>query len=251
MKKHSVTTTDKQVIIKDGDEVLIVDDRSEASDLKLVIGQHARVQYVWLMASADNHAIIKRQITIGDGAKLEAWQLYNSTAGAQISIDNHLGERVNFENHVLFYQSGDNKLSVTDNYHFNQPGSYGRFTIEGLVTDSAQIEYFSDLQIKPNSQKIDSRIDMKLHLLSDKCRGILLPGLQIDANDVKAGHSATTFKLAPEDLFYLESRGLSLEQIKALVMQSTVQHFVTGLEDEELKNKIIYSLSFRHSGGRA
>ncbi len=248
MKKYLVTSDEKQIVIKDREEVLIVDERTSASDLEIIIGEHTRVQYVWLMTSASSEEAVSRKLTIGEGSKLEAWQIYNSASGANLAIENNLGERVNFENHVLFYQGGASKLSVKDNYHFNKPGTYGRFTVEGMASDSAQVEYFSDLQIKPDSQKIDSRIDMKLHLLSEKCRGTLLPALQIDANDVKAGHSATTFKLTPEDMFYLESRGLELSAIKALVMQSTVRHFVTGLEDEELKNKIISTLSSRPAG---
>lgn len=248
MKKYLVTNDEKQIVINDREEVLIVDERAVASDLEIIIGEYARVQYVWLMTAADSEKTVERKVTLSEGSKLEAWQIYNSVSGANLAIENHLGERVNFENHVLFYQGGASKLSVKDNYHFNKPGAYGRFNVEGMASDSAQVEYFSDLQIKPDSQKIDSRIDMKLHLLSEKCRGILLPALQIDANDVKAGHSATTFKLTPEDLFYLESRGLALSEIKALVMQSTVSHFVTGLNDEDLKNKIISTLSSRPAG---
>lgn len=247
MKKYLVTNDERQVVINDREEILIVDERTSASDLVIIIGKHCRVQYVWLMTNAGTDPV-KRLIQVGDNSRLEAWQLYNSVSGANLVIENHLGERVAFDNKVLFYQAGEAKLSIKDDYCFNQLGAYGRFDIQGFATNQARIEYFSDLQIKPEAQKTDSRIDMKLHLLSPEARGSLLPGLQIDANDVKAGHSAITFKLAPEDLFYLASRGLDLERIKELVMQSAVKHFVTGLLDEELKNKIITTLSSRPAG---
>ena len=111
MKKYLITNDEKQVVIKDREEVLIVDDRTDASDLEIIIGEHCRVQYLWLLSSASEETI-SRQVSIGDGSKLEAWQIYNSASGVNLAIENNHGERGNFENHVLFHQGGASKLSV-------------------------------------------------------------------------------------------------------------------------------------------
>jgi len=62
---------------------------------------------------------------------------------------------------------------------------------------------------------------------------------KIAANDVKAGHSASTFYLSPADLFYLQTRGLSQVQIKALVINSVVSQFMADIADIKTKNLLL------------
>jgi Fe-S cluster assembly protein SufD len=55
-------------------------------------------------------------------------------------------------------------------------------------------------------------------LLSDGARADSLPGLEIDADDLKCSHGATSGTLDEEQLFYLRSRGLGLVEAKQLVV---------------------------------
>ncbi|MDZ4660258.1 MAG: Fe-S cluster assembly protein SufD [Pseudomonadota bacterium] len=52
---------------------------------------------------------------------------------------------------------------------------------------------------------------------------ITRPQLEINADDVKATHGATIGKINPEELFYLESRGLSAEQARRLLTEGFVR----------------------------
>jgi Fe-S cluster assembly protein SufD len=241
MKTLFITDNSTELTIADHEVVLVVDERASSSDFTLRIGAHAQVNYLWL-AGETSDAEITRTVKIGDHSELTAWQLFSGESSAKFRLDHQLGEQVKFINKVLVHKGGTAQLTVTDYYRFQEPSAYGRFEIEGFVTGLANLSYSSDLQIAPAAQQTDSRIDMKLHLLSREARGLLLPGLQIDANDVKAGHSATTFKLSPEDAFYLQSRGLATDQIKALLLRSSLNHFLAGLDNEELKQKVMTKL---------
>ena len=43
-----------------------------------------------------------------------------------------------------------------------------------------------------------------------------MPGLEIHTNDVRASHSASVARITPEDLFYVQSRGLEMEEARKL-----------------------------------
>jgi Fe-S cluster assembly protein SufD len=86
---------------------------------------------------------------------------------------------------------------------------------------------------------------MRLRLIGPESRGQLLPGLNIAANDVKAGHSASTFQLSAEDMFYLRSRGLSLDNIQKLFALAMGNKFVTDLSDDNLKTELLNLISTR------
>ena len=98
------------------------------------------------------------------------------------------------------------------------------------------------MNVSPVAQKSDTRVDMRLYL-EGKARGQVIPGLNIAANDVKAGHSASTFKLAPEDLFYLQSRGLSPADIKKMLSLSLAKNFIHGFPDEALSKEVLDLIS--------
>ncbi|RAP37714.1 Fe-S cluster assembly protein SufD [Candidatus Marinamargulisbacteria bacterium SCGC AAA071-K20] len=54
-------------------------------------------------------------------------------------------------------------------------------------------------------------------LLSDNARALSRPQLRIDADDVECAHGATMGQLNPEEVFYLESRGLNKSAARALL----------------------------------
>jgi len=241
MEKQIIKITDQDIIIPAGREVFLFDHivgDADRQPLKISIGAQARVQYLCLWESGQGFKQ-ERIIDIADGAVVDGYQAYFGQGNADLRLSHKLGNKSVLNNNVLFYQNGEQQFRVQDDYIFQGLGATGKFWIEGLADDKALVQYYSEVIIKPGAQQTDSRIDMRLHLLSREAKGNLLPGLQIDANEVKAGHGASTFRLAPEDLFYLRSRGVSEKQIKSIVINSLANKFVADIADEEAKKIIL------------
>ena len=67
-----------------------------------------------------------------------------------------------------------------------------------------------------------------------------LPILDIQANNIAAAHGAKIYRLDEQKLFYLQSKGLSAEQARALLISSYPNLlFEETVENEEEKNQII------------
>ena len=255
MKKIIIKTSDKKIMIPDGSDVLLVDSlnrkRSVAAtsrNLSIIIGRSCRVQYLAVFDGASSAGSEEqREIWLGDASRLEAARAYFCSGTGRIRFISHLGKSAEMNSRVLFYQSDTETLQVEDNYIFEAPDSQGRFSVTGLLSGQAKAEYFSDIIIKPAAQGTDSRIDMKLYLLNKGAQGVMLPGLKIDANQVKAGHGASTFQLSSDDLFYLATRGLSASQAKALVIDSLAARFADELSDTTQKNLILKRIAAKRS----
>lgn len=249
MKKIIVKSKDKEIIVKNREQVFILDYFDESRQEKswqLKIGRDAQVEYVFIGAlTPPAESKFRREIIVGPGTKFNGYQVYLGVGDSQWETINYLGEQATVNNQVLFYQVGEEKLQVQDNYIFIAPGATGHFSVAGLLDGQAQAQYNSDLVIEPAAQQTDSRIDMKLCLLSATARGQLLPGLKISANEVKAGHGASTFQLSPEDLFYLRSRGLNSDQIKNLMVNSLASHLTAAISDLAVKNTLLELIAAR------
>lgn len=231
-----------EITIPDNSELLLLDKLSpnpQGSPLKINIGRNCRIKYIsiWPADFCPAQAI-NREIYLGDKSRLESYRTYFGQQGGQGSFIFKIGAGSEVASRALFYQNGTASITMDEKYIFTSPGSRGHFSVTGLLADKAQARYYSDIILEPLAQKTDSRIDMKLYLLNPGVRGTLLPGLNIAANEVKAGHSASTFRLSPEDSFYLRSRGLNELQIKQLIIDSALSRFTAGLDDKRLQ-KII------------
>jgi len=73
------------------------------------------------------------------------------------------------------------------------------------------------IYVHPGAQQTDARQQARSLLLSDEARVDAKPELEIFADDVKCAHGAAIGQLDPEELFYLQSRGLHLETARNLL----------------------------------
>ncbi len=233
----------KKLIIPPKDQVFILDyikDSSRNYSLPIFIGSGARVQYVLILESrARSKFIVNREIHLAPQAELNSYQLYLGQADYKINISNNLASGAILNNQVLFWLKGQQTLQVQNNYIFKGSGALGKFKVNGLVDNQAKAQYYSDLVIKPQAQLTNTQIDMNLYLLNSRASASLSPSLKIAANDVKAGHSVSTFHLSTEDLFYLQTRGLDSAQVKSLIINSLLQQFVANISDQHTKQLIL------------
>ena len=62
------------------------------------------------------------------------------------------------------------------------------------------------------------------------------PQLKIDADDVSCDHGSTIGQLDSEEIHYICSRGLSVEEAKTLLTVSFGQEIIEAIKNEEVKD---------------
>jgi Fe-S cluster assembly protein SufD len=88
--------------------------------------------------------------------------------------------------------------------------------------------------VDPVAQKTDAYQTNRNLLLSPTAEALALPGLEIEANDVKCSHGATTSELDAEELFYLRSRGIALREARELLVQGFFEEVLERIEYSDL-----------------
>ena len=74
---------------------------------------------------------------------------------------------------------------------------------------TAHAVFNGQVMVRPGAQKTDSAQSSRNLLLSKKAQVDTQPQLEIFADDVKCTHGATVGQLDSDEVFYLQSRGLS------------------------------------------
>jgi Fe-S cluster assembly protein SufD len=66
-----------------------------------------------------------------------------------------------------------------------------------------------------------------------------MPGLEINADQVKCSHGTTSSPISEDELFYLKARGIPAKEAEALLIQAFVGEAVEGIEHAGLRDALI------------
>lgn len=94
------------------------------------------------------------------------------------------------------------------------------------------------IKVEKDAQQTDAYQTNRNLLLSNEAEANSLPGLEIEANDVKCSHGATTAQIDPAELFYLYSRGIDKPTAYELLVFGFFEEVLTKIEHEELRESI-------------
>ena len=84
-------------------------------------------------------------------------------------------------------------------------------------------------------------------MMTDECEAHSMPGLEINADDVKCSHGSTSSRVSDEEIFYLMARGISAKDARGLVAQGFSIQAIERLEDEQLETLAIEVVSRKFS----
>ena len=82
-------------------------------------------------------------------------------------------------------------------------------------------------------------------LLSDNCEANSMPGLEINADQVKCSHGSTTGRIAEDELFYFESRGISRPDAARLIAVGFANEVVGKVGHEAIEDLLGHAIEHR------
>ena len=175
------------------------------------IGRDGSVDWIGLNLGGQLQHVEAEAVLEGNGSHID-WVAATFADGSQSLLTapmvRHIG--TNAESHMDF------KTVVDD---------AGYSTFDGMV------------KIERSGQGTNSRLEEHAIHLSSKSRSDSIPGLQIDANDVKAGHASTSGQIDEEQLFYMLSRGIRRDEAIHMIVTGFFEPVIERLPLEDLRER--------------
>jgi Fe-S cluster assembly protein SufD len=237
------------IYLEEGAELIWVDDLASSEDSKSILSNY--VQEIWVSKNA-HLTFVKTQdfglstthvdhtfIFQADQSVVDMFTF--SLNGGLIRNNLHFyvdGQQV-ISNLNGLYVPGNNQLvdshTVVDH---RMPNSESNELYKGVLLGNSTGVFNGKIFVRPDAQKTNAFQSCKNVLASDKAIMNTKPQLEIWADDVKCSHGTTTGQLSEEALFYMRSRGLSLDAAKTLLMLAFVQQVIDKVEIPALKESI-------------
>ncbi len=128
------------------------------------------------------------------------------------------------------------------------PSTKSDLLYKNALLDKSRTIFSGLIVVDPDAQKTDAYQSNRNLMLSDDAESNSLPGLEIQANDVRCTHGATSARIDAEQEFYLKSRGIPHEAANELLIFGFFEEVLNRLESDELHEALRALIRARFRG---
>ena len=182
------------------------------------------------------------KFVVSEGKKLKLTFIDFSSSSINLNVDADLAKASVCEIALASINSEDkNKIFAFNTNHLERD-SYSRTKMAGINASKGVLKFLGSSYIKNGAHNSDTRQEGKITNLSKDSKSEVSPSLLIKENDVKASHGAALGAYNQDHLFYLMSRGMTMDESKKLITYGTLLPIIETIDDEKLLSEAKASL---------
>jgi Fe-S cluster assembly protein SufD len=156
------------------------------------VGRDATLRSFAAALGGDYTRVYSRAVLAGEAAESQLLAAYLAT-GSQLQ------EFRTFQDHVA-------------------PRTRSDLTFKGAVADVARSVYSGMIHMRKGARKAEASQTNRNLVLSEGAHADSVPNLDIEENDVRCSHASAVGPIDPDQIFYLEGRGIPPEVAERLVL---------------------------------
>ena len=205
---------------------------------ELVVGDGARLRYVCGQGLSERSWIFGAQrAEVGRDAALDWVALGFGSGRGRVRMETRLsgqGAEARVTGAYATHQRQHIDFDTTQEHA--APNTTSDLAFRGVLQDRSSAVWKGNIIVDPGAQKTDAFQDSRNLLISKSAHADSIPGLEIQANDVRCTHAAAVAQVDPEQLFYLRSRGLPEAEAKQLVIEGFLSALVERFEQGTVRD---------------
>jgi len=214
---------------------------------EIIVKENASLDYIKIQNDEGKlHQVANSLIHQSDRSKLNTFTL--TLNGSLIRNNFHIaidGENCVSHFYGLYLLNGN---TLADNHtvvdHI-KPNSFSNEFYKGVMDGNSKGVFNGKIFVRPHAQKTNAFQSNRNILLTDTATVNTKPQLEIWADDVKCSHGCTSGQLDEEALFYLRSRGISLNEAKAMLLYAFALETLEPIKNPILKTYLDNLISIR------
>ncbi|HMP96842.1 MAG TPA: Fe-S cluster assembly protein SufD [Kiritimatiellia bacterium] len=160
-------------------------------------------------------------------------QVSKSTMGCNVSAPN-----ANAYLSGLFFADRDQHVDQRTLQQHASPHTYSNLLYKGAVKDQGHSVYQGIIAAKPGAIDVDAYQMNNNLVLNSGAKADSLPGLKIDADDLKCSHGSTMGNLDPDQLFYLQSRGFSNAEARRTLVLAFFEEIIAKIPYAFMQDRV-------------
>ncbi len=208
--------------------------------VELIVGRGARLRYVNLQnwSSGVWHFAHQRALVEQDGSL--QWTI--AALGSKLSkVNQHVelvGAGAAAQVNGVMFTEGKQHLSYHTLQHHRAPHCTSDLLYKSALQDVSRTVWRGMIKVDVGAQKTDGYQRNDNLMLSDHARSDSIPGLEIEADDVRCTHGSTTGRVDDEQIFYARCRGLTRKEAVRMVVAGFFQQVFDRITIESVREAL-------------
>lgn len=234
------------LVAGEGAEVTLVDDLMgaenalQATVVELILKDNAQVRYINLQDfkhTAWN--FLTGRAVMGKDTDLRWIQVSWGSRLTKAFLDLDLqGEGGHGELLGLYFPTRRQHIDHQTLQLHRVANCFSDLLFNGALKHRARSVYMGIIKVLPGAQKTDAFQRNGNLILDNSARADSIPGLEIEADDVRCTHAATAAQVEDEYVFYLMARGLARPQAERMIVQGFLQGVLDRVPVEGVMRKL-------------
>ena len=235
------------VVLEDGAQATFLSETAgdgaaalHCGSIELFVGQGARLRYVNLQNwGAGTWHFAHQKAAVDRDASLQ-WTI--GALGSRLAkVNQHValtGPYADAQVNGVMFTEGKQHLSYHTLQHHEQPNCRSDLLYKGALQDSSRLVWRGMIKVDRDAQKTDAYQRDDNLMLSDDSRADSIPGLEIEADDVRCTHGATAGRVDESQIFYAQSRGLTRKEAVRMIVAGFFQQVFDRIELESVREAL-------------
>ncbi len=231
-----VDTSHVLVVLGEGAEATVLTETAGGSEVgtaggfhsggtEIVVGEHAFLRMVNLQNwNTGVWHVARQKAVVREGGRLQ-WTLGAlGSRLSQVAQDVALvGRNADAQVNGVMFTEGRQQLVYNTLQHHEAASCRSDLLYKGALQDRSRLVWRGMIKVDKAAQKTDGYQRNDNLMLSRDARADSIPGLEIEADDVRCTHGATSGRVDAEQIFYAQARGLSADEAARLVVAGFFQ----------------------------
>jgi Fe-S cluster assembly protein SufD len=215
--------------------------------VELLLAPGANLRYVNLQDWGQGVWHFSHQKALVDRDASIQWTI--GALGARLAkVNQHVGlvgAGASAQVNGVMFSEGRQHLCYHTLQHHEAPDCRSDLLYKGALQDDSRIVWRGMIKVDPRAQKTDGYQRNDNLILNPRARADSIPGLEIEADDVRCTHGATTGRVDDEQIFYCQSRGLTRKEAIRMIVAGFFQQVTDRITIESVRTALAEAVARR------
>jgi len=244
------------VVLEEGAQAEVWEQQLSASEdldalfntvVELSVGDNARLRFVCGQSLSEKSWIFgTHRAEVGRDAALDWVALGFGSARGRVRMETRLnGQGAEARVTGAYASRGRQHIDFDTTQEHAAPNTTSDLAFRGVLGGRSSAVWKGNIIVDPGAQKTDAFQESRNLLISKRAHADAIPGLEIQANDVRCTHAAAVAQVDQDQLFYLRSHGLPESVAKRLVIEGFLSALVERFEQGPVRDVLAGALERR------
>lgn len=214
---------------------------------EVVVGNQARLRLVNLQDWGNGvWHFAHQRATVGRDARLQ-WTI--AALGSRLAkVNQHVAlvePGAECQVNGVMFTEGKQHLAYNTLQHHRAPHCHSDFLYKSALQDKSRTVWRGMIKVDPGAQRTDGYQRNDNLLLSQAARADSIPGLEIEADDVRCTHGSTSGRVDEELIFYARCRGFTRREAIQMIVTGFFQQIFDRITIESVREALGLAIAKR------